>query len=168
MPDMVTHARLLSLLYYDPHAGTFVWKERPRHSKISIGAVAGCTWATGRRVIKIDGIMYYAARLAWFYMTKKWPKHDIDHENRNPGDDRWLNLRPANDTQQSWNMSFRTNNTSGYLGVNMTLEGTWRAHARIGNRKKKHLGCFPTAEEAAKAYDAYVMKTRGQYAVTNF
>jgi hypothetical protein len=154
-------------LSYDPDAGTFVWKEKPRHSRVAIGDIAGCTWATGRRIIKIHGKIYYAARLAWFYMTKKWPEHDIDHENRNPGDDRWANLRQATDTQQAWNIGFRVNNTSGYLGVRLTPEGTWRAEARIGNRKKKYLGCFSTAEEAAHAYDVHVVKVRGQYAVTN-
>jgi hypothetical protein len=165
---LITHERLSSLLRYNPHTGTFRWKKRRSHSNASIGDIAGCVCATGRRIIKIDGRIYYASRLAWFYVTKKWPDHEIDHENRNPGDDRWGNLRPANTAQQTWNIGIRKTNTSGYIGVHKTAEGTWRAQARIGNRKKHHIGCFATADEAAKAYDAYIVKARGQYAVPNF
>ena len=49
----------------------------------------------GYRKITIDGKVYSAARLAWFYKTGRWPDPEIDHINRIRDDNRWENLREA-------------------------------------------------------------------------
>lgn len=65
---------------------------------------------------------------------------------------------------------------SGYTGV--TQKGgsdMFEARARVTSNKKRSgsaaytfLGTFATAEEAARAYDTYVLAHRGHLAVTNF
>ena len=61
--------------------------------------IAGSVTGVGYRQIQIDGIFYYASRLAWFYMTKEWPEFIVDHENENKEDNSWDNLREATDSQ---------------------------------------------------------------------
>ncbi|EMK1731214.1 hypothetical protein V8N76_004520 [Salmonella enterica] len=57
---------------------------------------------------------------------------------------------------------------SGYKGVRRgkTKKESWNAQVNIRG-KYVHLGTFPTAEAAARAYDTYVLQTIGPDAVTN-
>jgi hypothetical protein len=41
-------------------------------------------------VIWVDGKIYRATRLAWLYMTGKWPKLEIGYINRKTSDTRWV------------------------------------------------------------------------------
>ena len=66
------------------------------------------------------------------------------------------NLRWASKTVQSQNTRLlRSTNTSGFRGV--TLHGTnWRAQITVA-RKHMVIGSYPTKEDAARAYDKYVI-----------
>jgi hypothetical protein len=165
---LITHDRLRELLAYNTRTGVFVWLKRPNErSRDLAGKIAGATWKSGRRVIKIDGKQYYAAQLAWFYVTERWPDRTIDHEDRNPGNDKWNNLRLANDQQQIWNRKCKVGK-SGHTGVRQTPGcSSWQAIVRV-NGKKQVLGTFKTTQEAAFAYDKKVRETRGAFGITNF
>ena len=68
--------RLRKLLKYVPATGVFRWRvhkgSQPHRS------VAGSIHPPkGYREICIDGKIYRANRLAWIYMTGKWPKLEI-------------------------------------------------------------------------------------------
>lgn len=164
---MISHERLRELLSYNGHTGEFSWLKRssPRSRDLT-GCLAGAALGTGRRVIKIDGKLYYASRLAWFYVYGQWPDRDIDHKDRNPGNDKWLNLRSASDAQQTWNIAKRRSNTSGFIGVRQTTEGNWRADIRHQGRKE-YLGVFKTKLEAAAAYNVRACELRKEFAVAN-
>jgi HNH endonuclease len=58
-------------------------------------AIAGAKNGRGYRQIRIDGRPYSASRLAWLYMTRKWPNSEISYFNGKPSDTRWANLREA-------------------------------------------------------------------------
>jgi len=103
------------------------------------------------RQISILGKLYCAHRLAWLYVHGKWPDRHIDHINGKPDDNRISNLR---DVSVSVNMQNRTraqsNNKSGLLGVSKVQNG-WTA--TIGKNKKRiHLGTFPSPELASSVY----------------
>jgi hypothetical protein len=92
----------------------------------------------------------------------------VDHKNRNGLDNRRRNLRPATRGQQNMNHSRRPNNKSGYIGVSWYKQlKKWMAYCNV-NGKRKHIGYFDDAEDAARARDKYAKKRHRGFAVLNF
>ena len=101
----------------------------------------------------IDGGVYAAHRLAWLYMTGVWPDHEIDHENRNGTDNRWVNLRDGSKINTK-NYSMSSCNTSGVTGVGWdNNKSKWRATGHYtdseGKYRQKFLGYFTEIDGAA-------------------
>ncbi|MGB4781054.1 HNH endonuclease [Candidatus Methylomirabilis sp.] len=149
---------------YDPETGHFFWLVSPSR-KIVIGNRAGHQ-IDGRWRLYFDGKGYKAGRVAWLFMTGEWPSSEIDHINRQPLDNRFVNLRPATRLENSRN----TSRAVGVLGVKGVVQiansDRYFSRIRIGRKKRLHLGCFDTIEEAKAAYDAAVIKYHGEFAAT--
>lgn len=92
----------------------------------------------------------------------------VDHQDLNPLNNQRDNLRLATPRQNSANRSRRSDNTSGYKGVNFRKDNNLWVAAVVKNGKRTHLGYFPDPISAAKAYDAEVRKLYGEFALTNF
>ena len=91
----------------------------------------------------------------------------VDHISRNKLDCRKFNLRIANKSINSQNSKIVSTNTSGFTGVFFhKINKKWIAQITI-NRKRKHLGCFNTPEEAAKEYNKAAEKHYGRNAKLN-
>ena len=67
-------------------------------------------------IIGINGKIYRAHRLAWLYMTGKWPKEEIDHKDTNSLNDKIENLRICNDFQNKANRKTPSTNKTGFKG----------------------------------------------------
>ncbi|WP_395454812.1 HNH endonuclease signature motif containing protein [Azospirillum melinis] len=162
-----TQERVRELFNYDPETGIFTWRIS-RTGSIRVGQVAGTVRkVTGYVRIHVDGKFYYAHRLAWLYMTGEWPAEEIDHINRQGGDNRFANLRPASRAQNGGNTSIRRRNKSGVKGVSWYKRGRkWKAQIMM-NGKNCSLGCFNTISEAAAAYAAAAELCYGEYACTD-
>ncbi|RUT02737.1 hypothetical protein DSM106972_056570 [Dulcicalothrix desertica PCC 7102] len=91
----------------------------------------------------------------------------VDHINRNPLDNRRINLREATASQNSWNRTKRKNNKSGFKGVHRHSSNKWIARIKV-NGKIKHLGTFTDKIAAAIAYDNVAKLYHGEFAVLNF
>ena len=143
---MLTHARLLEVVHYDPLTGRFTWLIS-NSIRVKVGSEAGAGRdPRGYRRIQIDKHRHPAHVLAWFYMTAQWPADEIDHKNTNTGDNRFENLRPATRKQNNENKRQYRRSTPGTRGI--YPEGRkWRASIRHDNRQI-YLGSFATLEEA--------------------
>lgn len=146
--DSLTYERLRELLHYDPRTGVFT-NASPR-KKVKVGARAG-TCESGRWVITIDYRHFPAARLAWLYMTGRWPSHQIDHRDRNPLNDAWPNLREATNKQNQENRSLDGRNKSGVKGVHWSKHcSKWVVQIRSAGTTY-HIGVFSDLGEAKSA-----------------
>lgn len=151
----LTLERLHQLLSYDPATGLFTRLIAGRGPHVA-GSIAGSPNQYRHIRITIDGKRYQAHRLAWFYMTCKWPvSDDIDHRNGIRDDNRWENLREADRSLNMQNQRrARVDNKSGLLGVQTNDWATGRNYtARIQHRSKRiYIGSYQTPEAAHAAY----------------
>lgn len=146
---MLTVQELKRLLHYEPATGIFTWLVRAAR-RIHLGDRAGTPSGFGYVQITIDGIHYYAHRLAWVYMTGVWPI-ETDHRNGERDDNRWKNLREVTHAINQQNQrKARSNNQVGFLGVS-PREKQFRAQITIDG-KNLSLGVHVTPEQAHVAY----------------
>lgn len=99
----------------------------------------------------------------------KTPKGMLtDHINGNKLDNRLENLRNCTNQQNQANRGAPVNNRSGYKGVSQHHAGASFRAAITHHNKFIHIGAYPTAEEAARAYDEKAREFWGEYAYQNF
>jgi len=147
---MLTAERMRQLLHYDPELGWFMWT-MDMSSKCLAGSIAGTVDAYGYHVIHIGGRQYKAHRLAWLWVTGRWPRLGIDHRDTNKSNNEWGNLREATVGENVQNARrARRNNRSGLLGVAPNRK-RWSASITTGGRRQ-HLGTFDSPELAHAAY----------------
>lgn len=163
---MIEHSELLRLLSYDPLTGIFSWNVND--GKKRIGKQAGNTsTALGYVEIRVNKTLYYAHRLAWFYVYGVWPDQQIDHLNNVRNDNRLSNLQQAGQSQNKKKLSLKNTNSSGFKGVCFDKRrGTYYARIVV-DRKAISLGSFPTPQKAGAAYDAAAILHHGNFARTN-
>ena len=99
-------------------------------------------------------------------LVMDFPEGQIDHKNRNPLDNRKVNLRVCSDMDNKRNMAAYKNNKSGYKGVTLFKGKYWRATIVV-DKQQKALGHYVSALEAAKAYDKAALKYFGEFARIN-
>jgi hypothetical protein len=160
---MIDPALLRELFDYNPETGNLHWKVHAARRR-KPGEIAGCKDPTGRILVGINRKIYKAHRIIWAWMTGKWPDSQIDHINEDPSDNRWINLRVANQSQNMSNITITRGNTSGFKGVSfIERTGKWRAYIGVDNRTI-HLGTFPTKEEAIAARKKASQALHGEFA----
>ncbi len=94
------------------------------------------------------------------------PEQQVDHWNRNGLDNRRENLRLCTGTFNNANSKLPRTNTTGFKGVSHHSNKYWVAHVQY-RRRHVHIGMFPTAIDAARAYDAKALELFGEFARTN-
>lgn len=171
----ITQELLRCALNYDPDTGTFTWRYRPERSRQwntrYAGRIAGKVDTVGRRMIgvAVDGTkrQFFASRLAFIYMTGFCPPL-VDHKDGDRGNNRWKNLRAASPSQNLHNTVVRSDNRSGFKGVDWNAEkGKWRAVIHV-NKRQKHLGYFLSVQEAHNGYCIAAEKYFGEFACPGF
>jgi hypothetical protein len=161
MTDTLTQERLKELLRYDPDTGIFTWL-KTNSNRARAGSTAGCKSCNEYIVVRIDGVLRRAHRLAWLYMTGS-SVAEIDHANRDKSDNRWANLRAATRSQNNINRPPPRNNRSGFAGVHEHRPGEWHAFG-MKSRVKQHIGAFRSPEEASAARAKWAVETYGEFA----
>ena len=150
---MLTHARLLELLHYDPLTGHFTWRVK-RSQNVLAGDRGGHLHVKGYVRIGVAGGSYWAHRLAWLYMTGEWPVGQVDHIDGNRTNNAFANLRDVPQTINMQNQRVgRADSTHPLLGVGKPRWGGFRARIKV-NGREQWLGTFSTPEAAHEAYVA--------------
>ena len=169
--EQISPATLATLLRYESETGRLFWRYRPTERKCWNTRYAGKPALTAvdpdgylhGRVLNLD---CKAHRAIWAIVTGSWPVEHVDHVNGVRLDNRWMNLREANNQENRRNQK-KYRGTSVYKGVSWRSDRrTWRAAAGM-NGKNVHLGHFATEEEAARAYDTFVLNNFGAFAHPN-
>lgn len=138
-------------LNYDKQTGIFTWRKKPSRGRMP-GSRAGTKKDRYRR-IKLQGKWYYEHRLAWLYVTGRWPEPEVDHRNGNGAENQWENLREATSAINKQNRRrARKDSASGLIGAMPNKKG-WMARIKT-NGNSYHIGTFPTPELASAAYMA--------------
>lgn len=157
----LTAKRVRELFSYDPETGNLHWRERPS-MKVMAGDAAGNRLGEYLQ-ITIDTRRYMAHRLVWLHVTGRWPKEQIDHINGKKSDNRFENLREATAAENTRNRKPHKGKRFGLKGISQHGENSFRAMIWV-NGKNRHLGSFPTKEEAAEAYRRAARKHFGGFA----
>jgi hypothetical protein len=164
---MISHDELLNTISYDPETGEFYWIRKTR-GWCRVNRQAG--WVDGgyRNIFIKDSTgykkKYKAHRLAWFYMTGRWPDGDIDHKNMDRADNRFENLRESDRTHNRANTGRRSDNKSGFKGVCFRPK-SGKYHAQIQYKGKPyHLGYYDTPQDAHEAYKKKSAELFGDFA----
>jgi hypothetical protein len=158
----ITATYLRKILCYEPTTGIWIWLISPS-GRIKIGEVAGS--AGGRYYhIQLFRKKYKSHRLAWLYITGRWPKAEIDHINGKPRDNRWRNLREASRSENMANAKKAKRNTTGLKGATRhKRDSIYEAWIRV-RKQNFYLGRFETAKLAHTAYILAAKKYFGEFA----
>ena len=158
---------LHELFLYDAQTGLLTWKFRPIdcfHDKGSRtashlhkvwnskfwGKQAGSVRRDGYATVMIDGVHYKLHRIIWKMVTGEDPQQ-IDHINRDQGDNRFENLRDVVPQVNARNRGVLARNKTGFPGVEFhNRDRVWVA--KLGHDGKQiYLGSFKTKDEAIAA-----------------
>lgn len=93
----------------------------------------------------------------------------VDHINRDSLDNRRDNLRAATAAENARNRSRRSDSRWKFKGVHPIISAAnpWVASIYVDGQAR-HLGAFPTQEDAARAYDEAATAEFGSFAHLNF
>lgn len=171
LPDQ---AYLRECFDYHPLTGALVWRERPAHhfplglthaiQNKSKGKQAACRDKDGYLRVRVGGATVGVHRVIWKWMTGEEPPEQIDHHNNVCGDNRWDNLRAADQLTNGMNQQRRKARS---LPKGVSRQGSkFRARIRMV-RRQYWLGSYETPEEAHVAYREAAVKHRGEWANTN-
>lgn len=158
----LTHERLVELVNYDAETGEFSWRQT-RSGRRS--GTFGFVEKNGYSRVCIDGERYLLHRLAWFYVTGKFPVNQLDHIDRNNGNNRFFNLREATSSENNMNVGVRQSNSSG--ATNIWYEPD-RMKFRVGVKargKTHYAGRFDTFDAALVARNDLVQKLHQEFGV---
>lgn len=157
---------------YDPEEGLL----RHRHPTVRqcrpvpAGSPAGGVNKEGYRYVMVDGKHYRASRIIWLYMKGEWPPVQVDHEDKNPRNDKWINLRIANGSQNKANSRKYTRKkkpcSSLLKGVQAVQKARSIRYRAIATKDgvREHLGYFDTEELAHAAYLKRSEELHGEFA----
>ena len=156
----LTQDRLKELFEYDPDTGIFT-------RLISLGNQKAGTPCLSKKngyiKIQIDGVPYYAHRLAFLYMEGMIPII-VDHINQIKDDNRWSNLRESTDSSNKANITRKSNNTSGYKNVSWNINANkWQVQVQKNGRNHSG-GYFESMKDAVESANTLRLHLFGEFA----
>jgi len=146
----LTAQHVRNVLDYDADTGIFRWRQKVAQ-RVKIGDLAGSRHYSGYLTVFTLGKSHRLHRLAWLHVYGAMPDCHIDHINGVKFDNRIVNLRLSNPTENAQNRRRQQRGAkSGLLGVARN-GNNWQAYIRV-NKVPMYLGTFKTPEEAHQRY----------------
>lgn len=147
---------------YEYNCDTGLFTRRTTSKRWKAGTTAGTLSADGYINISISGDIHRAHRLAWVYMTGEAPAAGIDHINGVRNDNRWINLREADQSHNLCNRTVQRNSSTGVKGVHPNKAGGYWATVCLKG-KSVRVGPFSNVEEAKEARDDIALLMHGDF-----
>ena len=163
---------LRKILRYEYTTGLLFWRKRPVemfNDTVNRSAQHACNnWNAkfagkealitdnghGYKCGRIFNKHHQAHRVIWAIVTGFWPVDQIDHEDHDRANNRWVNLFEASNAENGKNASMKSNNTSGFTGVWWRKDTErWAAEIFVDG-KKDRLGDFEKKSDAIAARKA--------------
>lgn len=171
---MILNQSVIQELFdYNPETGEFISKPRDMkyfksekdhkmwHTRFC-GKISDRLDSKGYKRVYVLNKDYRVHILIWLWMTGEFCKNQIDHINCLKNDNKWSNLREANNSQNCSNQNVRKNNKLGFKGVHKLPSGRYKA-AITKFYKRFDIGIFDTPEEASRAYIDASRKIFGEF-----
>jgi len=133
--------QLKAHLHYNQYTGDFTRIQAPLGARDCIGKVSGDKADKGK--VSIYGEWYQLGRLAFLYMTGKYPDGFVCHKDGNVKNLKWANLEVR---QAAGSLTCRRDS-----GSITWVDAKNRHQVYIG---KKYIGVYKTLEDAQAALDA--------------
>lgn len=162
--DLPSPETLRKLLRYEPETGLLFWRARPvtDFPNLRIANAWNSRWAEKEALSNVNDAGYRrgailwvtcrAHRVIWAMQTGEWPMFEIDHQDKDRANNRWVNLREATRSENEMNKGQRADSRSGVKGVRWKAEKSkWQARIRLLG-KETHLGYFDDIDAARSAY----------------
>lgn len=162
MPKPLLQVDLLARFSYNPETGEIRQRAHSNRAGRKIKERRAGHVGTGGYIrLYVDRSQYYAHQIIWCMQTGIWPDREIDHRDRNSGNNKWANLRLATKSQNKANSLVR--NPLNARGIRLTKEGRFLARIKV-NQKRFSLGTFETLDEAKSAYRSAAEIHFGEFA----
>lgn len=148
---------------YEPDTGYFFWLVSEHGRKLGKPIGSGSTSPYFN--ITFKGEVCRSHTLAWFYMTGEWPPEGklVDHEDGNPRNNKWKNLRLATYVENMANRKRRQSTLSGAKGVHKDfISDLWKVMI-IHDGIKYEYGPFETIEAAHKVHEQESRRIRKEF-----
>jgi hypothetical protein len=133
------------------------WKWRAKIEKNTVYAARDAYTANGKR-----------SHIRMHRLIMSAPKGmEVDHRDGDGLNNRRNNLRVCTKAQNLTNQRPQKGTSSRFKGVYRNKrDRQWQAYIKV-NGKRKHLGCFASEVEAAKAYNNAAIQFHGEFAWLN-
>lgn len=158
---------ILRFLSYNPNTGKLYWLPRkPEDFNTRTRPKEGMCLSWNKRYANTEAFTavgnhgyhtgairnknFLAHRVIFFIVEGRWPDGFVDHVNGCRTDNRWINLRDVDCAESAKNVSMRSDNTTGCVGVYKVPSGRWLARVK-SDGVFDFLGTFDTFEEACIA-----------------
>jgi len=164
--DLPSLEVLRHLFVYEPDTGVLLWRVRPHvmAKRSAPGSEAGTVGAHGYRVVKVGEKYYYVHRIIWKIQTSADPVDQIDHIDGVRSNNKWVNLREADNGKNRWNIGLQKNNKSGVKGVFREHGiGPWVAVISV-NKRQIRLGRFSSFDAAVAVRRNAEAEMHGEFA----
>ena len=161
---MLAVQTLRESLTYEPASGKLFWKQGCRHAGKEAGCITRTMQGNSYRLVRVNGKLVHAHRVAWAIVNGEWPPAMIDHKNGDGLDNRWSNLRPATREQNAQNRKLDQRSKTGATGVHFNRRRNLYSVNIKANGQRTHVGYFDTKDAAVVAANQARARLHGGFA----